>query len=90
VAVRKSFEAGGRVWTPYGAICAVREFAGENADSIKGKFFGTTSCQGTCALVEGGLTFETGNLSVFGGVSWQDGGALDSVVGGQVGVRYSW
>jgi outer membrane autotransporter protein len=90
VAVRKSFEAGGRVWTPYGAISAVREFDGENAYSINGNFFGTTSTQGTSALVEGGLNVQTGNLSVFGGVSWQDGGALDSVVGGQVGVRYSW
>jgi outer membrane autotransporter protein len=88
--VRKSFDTGVRVWTPYATVSAVREFDGENAYSIDGNFFGSTSTEGTSALVEAGLNVQSGNLSVFGGLNWQDGGALDSVVGGQVGVRYSW
>jgi outer membrane autotransporter protein len=90
VAVRKSFDTGVRVWTPYATVSSVREFDGENAYSIDGNFFGSTSTEGTSALVEAGLNVQSGNLSVFGGLNWQDGGALDSVVGGQVGVRYSW
>ena len=78
------------MWTPYATLSAVREFDGDNAYAIDGAFFGGTSTEGTSALVEGGLNVRTGNLSLSGGVNWQDGGALESVVGGQLGVRYSW
>jgi outer membrane autotransporter protein len=90
VAVRKSFDTGRTVWTPYATLSAVREFDGDYAYSIDGAFFGGTSTEGTSALVEGGLNVRTGNLSFSGGVNWQDGGALESVIGGQLGVRYSW
>ena len=90
LAVRKSFGKGDTEWTPYATLSAVREFDGDNAYSIDGAFFGGTSTEGTSALVEGGLNVRTGNLSFSGGVNWQDGGALESVVGGQLGVRYSW
>jgi outer membrane autotransporter protein len=90
VAVRKSFVNGNTTWTPYAAVSAVHEFDGSSAFTINGNFSGATNTKGTSALVEGGLAMHTGNLSVFGGLNWQDGGALQSVIGGQIGVRYTW
>ncbi|MET0718644.1 MAG: autotransporter outer membrane beta-barrel domain-containing protein, partial [Pseudoxanthomonas sp.] len=78
------------VWTPYASINAVREFDGENAFSINDDFSGRTSAEGTNALVEAGLNVDLGRLSVFGGANWQDGGALESIVSGQVGMRFAW
>ncbi len=82
--------SGSTVWTPYASVNAVREFDGRNAYTIDGNFSGATSTKGTSALVQGGLTVRTGKLSVFGGVNWQDGGALKGFVGGQIGLRYTW
>jgi hypothetical protein len=90
VMIRKSFGSNGTVWTPYASLNAVREFNGNNAYSIDRTFFGATSTQGTSALIEGGLSVQTGHLSVFGSVNWQDGGALQSFSGGQLGLRYNW
>jgi pertactin len=80
----------GTVWTPYASVSGVREFDGKNAFSIDNNFTGATNTKGTSALVEGGLAMRTGKLSVFGGLNWQDGGALKSFAGGQIGLRYSW
>jgi hypothetical protein len=90
VMIRKSFGSNGTVWTPYASINAVRESDGKNRYSIDRTFFGATSTQGTSALIEGGLSVQTGHLSVFGSVNWQDGGALQSFSGGQLGLRYNW
>ncbi len=90
VMARKGFAAGSAVWTPYAAVSAVREFDGKNSFSINGNFFGETSAEGTSALVEAGLNVDIGRLSVFGGANWQDGGALESVVSGQLGMRFAW
>ena len=92
VMFRKSFAptAGGTVWTPYASINAVREFDGKNEYAVNGDFFGYTSTEGTSALVEVGFNAKTGNLSVYGGLNWQDGGALNSFIGGQLGVRYTF
>lgn len=81
---------GGTVWMPYAAVSAVREFDGRNAYAINDDLFGETSTAGTSALIEGGLSVHTGNLSVYGNLNWQDGGALNSFVGGQLGLRYAW
>ena len=90
VMVRKSFGTGNTVWTPYASINTVREFDGKNGYAINDNFFGATSTEGTSAMVEGGLSVQAGKLSVFGGFNWQDGGALQSFGGGQLGVRYTW
>ena len=90
VLLSKDFASGSTVWTPYGSVSGVREFDGRNSYTIDGNFSGTTSTKGTSALVEGGLSVRTGKLSVFGGVNWQDGAALKSFVGGQIGLRYTW
>ncbi len=82
--------SGSTVWTPYASVSAVREFDGENNFTIDNVFSGSTDTKGTSALVEGGISVRTGKLEVFGGVNWQDGGALKSFAGGQVGLHYNW
>ena len=83
--------ANNTVWTPYVSASAVHEFDGQNKFSIDNNTFaGQTDIKGTSALVEGGLSVKTGKLEIFGGVNWQDGGALKSFAGGQLGLRYQW
>ncbi|KAF1716362.1 hypothetical protein CSC74_11005 [Pseudoxanthomonas yeongjuensis] len=90
VMFRKGFGSGSAVWTPYASVNAVREFDGKNGFSINEDFSGETHAEGTNALVEAGLNVDIGRLSVFGSANWQDGGALESIVTGQVGVRFAW
>jgi len=90
VAFDKTFQGAGFAWTPYGSINAVREFDGEYEHSINGGLLGTTSTDGTSAMVELGLGARKDQLSITGGVNWIDGGALESVAGGQMVVRYDW
>lgn len=90
LAISRDFTSGSTIWTPYAAVSAVREFDGRNGFTIDNTFTGSTSTRGTSALVEGGVAMHSGKLSVFGGVNWQNGGALSSLFGGQLGVRYSW
>jgi outer membrane autotransporter protein len=90
VALRKSFgEAdAGWQWTPYATVSAVREFDGKAQYDINDIFHGQTSLEGTSTLLELGFTAQHQNWSVFGGLNWQDGGAVDRFFGGEVGVRY--
>jgi outer membrane autotransporter protein len=90
VAVRKTFQDGATAWTPYVTLSTVREFDGENGFTISEDFSGHTSVEGTHALVEAGLNVDLGRLSLFGGANWQDGAAQESIVGGQVGMRFAW
>jgi outer membrane autotransporter protein len=78
------------VWTPYASVNEVREFDGRNAFAIDGNFSGATTTKGSSALVEAGLNVRSGKLSVYGDANWQDGGALKSFFGGQLGLRYTW
>ena len=41
-------------------------------------------------LFEGGATVKYGNMLFSGGLNWKDGGAYESVFGGQVSVRLTW
>jgi outer membrane protein OmpA-like peptidoglycan-associated protein len=93
VAFRKGYGDAetGTLWTPYATLSAVWEMDGDNGYAINGSnFMGSTSTDGTSALLEVGLTAQTGNWSVYGGLNWQDGGALSSFLGGQLGVRYTF
>ena len=91
VALSRSFEGGsGLTWTPYGALSAVREFDGKSGFTVADTFAGTTSIEGTSTLAEVGVGLRSGGLSATAGFNWSDGGAIDSVRGGQVVVRYSW
>ncbi|HEY0662928.1 MAG TPA: autotransporter outer membrane beta-barrel domain-containing protein [Lysobacter sp.] len=90
VAFDKSFEGKGFIWTPYGSINAMHEFDGEYGYAVNGALLGTTSADGTSAMVELGLGARRNKLSVTGGVNWTDGGAQQGVMGGQLVVRYGW
>jgi hypothetical protein len=92
VAIRKSFGDAdtGWQWTPYVTLSAVREFDGENAYAINDTFFGTHPIEGTSALLELGFTARHRGWAVYGGLNWQDGGAMNSFFGGQLGVRYTF
>ena len=90
VALEQSFQGHGFTWTPYGSVNALHEFDGAYDHAINGGLRGTTSTEGSSAMVELGLGMRRNGLSVSGGVNWTDGGALDSVTGAQVALRYSW
>jgi outer membrane autotransporter protein len=90
VMFRESFGSNGTVWTPYASVNAVHTSDGRSAYSIDDTFFGASSTGGTSALIEGGLSVQIGHLSIFGSANWQDGGALQSFSGGQLGLRYNW
>ena len=90
VAIDKTFERAGYTWTPYGSLNAVREFKGEYDYSVNGGLLGATNTEGTSAMVELGLGMRKGKLSITGGVNWIDGGAVQSFMGGQLSMRYSW
>jgi hypothetical protein len=83
---------GGASWTPYGAVSAVRQMDGEAGFMVDGNslFSGTTSTDGTSALVEAGVGVQFGGMSITGGLNWTDGGAIDSATGGQLVLRYTW
>lgn len=90
VALDKTFQTGGFELSPYGSVSVVREFDGEFGHAINGGLQGTTSTEGTSAMLELGLGARRGKLTFSGGVNWTDGGALESVTGGQLAMRYSW
>jgi outer membrane autotransporter protein len=86
----KQFQAQGFTWTPYASLNAVHEADGEYAHAINGGLLGSVSTQGTSAQLELGLGARRNRLSVTGGVSWSDGGALESVTSGQLVLRLDW
>ena len=92
VSIRKAFgEADtGWLWTPYATLSAEREFDGESVYLINDTFVGATNVEGTSALLELGFTARHQNWSIYGGLNWEDGGAVDSFFGGQLGVRYTF
>jgi hypothetical protein len=90
VEISRSFDAAGLSWKPYAAASVVREFDGEGSYTIADTFSGTTSIEGTSTLLEAGIGTRIGGLSGTFGVNWSDGGALDSQLGGNLVLRYSW
>ncbi|MEO6927075.1 MAG: autotransporter outer membrane beta-barrel domain-containing protein, partial [Rhodanobacter sp.] len=90
VALEKTIQGGNFIWTPYGSVNAVREFNGKYDYAVNGGLLGSTSLEGTSAMVELGLGARRGGLSVTGGVNWTDGGSAQNIMGGQLVVRYNW
>ena len=91
VALRKSYKtAGGNYWTPYGALSYLNESDGSNTYQIGGLLDGTVDTSGGSTLLEAGTTGLIGKFGISGGLNWRDGGAYESVVGGQLSVRYDW
>jgi outer membrane autotransporter protein len=92
VSVRQSFGDAetGWEWTPYGTLSAVRELDGDARFVINNNFSGWTSHDGTSAMLELGFNARHENLAIYGGLTWQDGGAIDSMFGGHLGIRYTF
>jgi outer membrane autotransporter protein len=90
VAFSKTINSGAWTLTPYGSINALREFDGETTYRVADTFTGSTSTQGTSAMVELGLGARIKGVSITGGANWTDGGALSSFTGGQLVLRYDW
>ena len=83
--------ASGTKWTPYGVVSLVREFDGETSFTVANAFTGRTSTEGTSGQLELGVNAKIGQrVDVWGGLNYIDGGAIDGVWGGQLGVRYTW
>ena len=80
----------GITWTPYGTVSAVRVDDAKVGYAVGDVFRGNTSVEGTSALVELGVGMQKAGFSATAGANWTDGGAVDSQLGGQVVVRYSW
>lgn len=90
VSLWKPIALGAGTLTPYGAVSAVRVDDAKVGYSVGDVFRGNTEVNGTSALVEAGVGYQAGGFSVTGGANWTDGGAVDSFVGGQVVLRYTW
>jgi len=92
VSIRKAFGEADNGWlfTPYATVSAVREFDGENSFVVNDTLVGRSTTEGTSTLVELGATARHQNWSVYGGLNWQDGGAMEDFIGGQLGVRYTF
>ncbi|MBQ0799444.1 MAG: autotransporter outer membrane beta-barrel domain-containing protein [Porticoccaceae bacterium] len=87
VMLRKSYQNGNNIWTPYFSVNALEEFDGDNEYNING-FTGKTSTGGTSFMAEGGINAQISGVVVFAGLNYLDGDAQDDWLGGQVGVRY--
>jgi outer membrane autotransporter protein len=92
LALRKSFgdAASAWSWTPYGTVSAVREFDGESRYAINDGFHGETELKGTSTLLELGVAARHQGWTLDAGLNWQDGGAMENFLGGQLEVRYSF
>jgi hypothetical protein len=91
VALRKSFRTSND-WrfTPHLTVSTVKEDDSRMTYIVNNTWTGYTETDGRSTLVELGFDAAKNGWAVFGGVNWLDGGALDSFVGGQLGVRYNF
>jgi outer membrane autotransporter protein len=90
VTIDGSFLGAGFVWTPYGSANVVRAFSSNYGYLVNDGVLGSVDTEGTSTMVEAGLGVRKGKLSLTGGVSRTDGGALRTVTGAQFTVRYDW
>jgi hypothetical protein len=81
---------GGTLWEIHANGNFIRESGGKNDFEVANSIEGSTDIGGNSTLVEIGFTGRRGLLLMFGGLSWQDGGALQNFFGGQLGARYTW
>jgi len=92
VSFRKAFGDADTSWlfTPYLTLSLVDEFDGDHGYVINDTLFGRTNTEGTSGMVELGATARHEGWAIYGGVTWQDGGALNDYLGGHLGVRYTF
>ena len=92
LALRQSFgDAGtGWQWTPSASLSAVHEFDGEAGYRLSDELHGSVDTGGSSALLELGFTARHARLAVYGNLGWQDGGAIEGRVAGNLGLRYEF
>jgi outer membrane autotransporter protein len=91
VSLRKTMDmGGGNSWAPYASLSYVNESNASNDYIIGGVLTGNVDTSGNSTLLEGGATVKYGNMLFSGGLNWKDGGAYESVFGGQVSDRFTW
>ena len=91
VSLRKTMDTGnGNSWTPYASLSYVNESNASNDYVIGGVLTGNVDTSGNSTMFEGGATVNYGNMLISGGLNWKDGGAYESMFGGQVSVRFTW
>ena len=91
VSLRKTMDTGnGNSWTPYASLSYLNESNASNDYVIGGLLTGNVDTSGNSTLFEGGATVKYGNMLFSGGLNWKDGGAYESMFGGQVSVRFTW
>ena len=81
---------GGTLWDVHANANFIRESGGKSDYRVADSVEGSTDIGGNSTLVEIGFTGRRGLLLMFGGLSWQDGGALKNFFGGQLGAKYTW
>jgi hypothetical protein len=81
---------GGTLWEVHANANFIRESGGKSDYRVADAIEGSTDIGGNSTLVEIGFTGRRGLLLMFGGLSWQDGGALQDFFGGQLGAKYTW
>lgn len=81
---------GGTLWEVHANANFIRESGGKNGYEVAGSLEGGNDIGGNSSLLEVGFTGRRGLLLMFGGISWQNGGALENFFGGQLGARYTW
>jgi hypothetical protein len=81
---------GGTLWEMHANANFIRESGGRNDYEVANSIEGSTDIGGNSTLLEVGFTGRRGLLLMFGGLSWQDGGALKNFFGGQLGAKYTW
>lgn len=89
-AFRKAFNQDSGVWVPYGALSYIQNYDGSNNYLIGGALEGQVDTSGGSVLLELGTDARYGNFNFNAGVGWQDGGTYNSVLSGQLNVRYTW
>ncbi|MBP6514893.1 MAG: autotransporter outer membrane beta-barrel domain-containing protein, partial [Steroidobacteraceae bacterium] len=86
----KTFGTKQNSWTPYAGLFYVDEMDGQGTFDVNGDFQGDSDIGGSSIVVEGGVTGQIGKWVLSGGLYWQDGDALKSIIGGQISVRYAF
>jgi hypothetical protein len=82
--------ASGRSWMPYGSVSAVRLDGGDAGYAINDAFLGNLDVRGDSALVEAGIGMQKGGFAANAALNWTGGDTVDSFLGGQLVLRYSW
>ena len=88
--MNKTYGDKGKHWTPYAGLFYLTEMDGKNTFDVNGDFQGDVDMNGNSFIGELGVTGQFGKWVLSGGVNYQDGGAFNGVLGGQLAIRYAF